>query len=872
MRKENEVEENEISFMDLLNTAFENHLEDEKVSSCLEQVANYLGTIKSLEAQVSEQGNEVIAARETLLVLEKNFEEKESKYQNLKTIKTELLEDIERVNVNISETKKTRKETQERLRKITELITTQEDIINEGSGWTTELRREYRIKEEEEKSLHQKLEKNKFDVQKLKDDLEASENRLDETNKENIELKYELTNLETMHETVNDNCFSLKQRKAEVLSSIEALKRELKNRNDEIEVQKKHLGKKKNERSTLERKKLEEKEKLETSFKAYDQLFHDVHQLVIAVKRHEKEIEKEQMYISQEEKELKRLENDKKQGMQDLSNLTQQKKKIEGEICAEQEKERSLNLKLLDLIQTNETMEKKMLSSSKENSIIEKNYKNVTNEIEIALGNSSKEFLAVDKLNKLLATYHNSTAALENEIHQLRKQAISDRSVIESKSKEIQLGMSQLNQTETQLLKCLDVKKEKLEIINNLRKALAEVDLRIQKQQGLYESMKNERNSSSKNLIEIQMEIDKKNKQLSRLNQMVKQLKDDAQVAENRLLQWHFDTQNMQEEYNSLRKTLLERKTKTQHISSLNKKQTSENKKLISVLSSSEEESKLLTIEHQGCLREMAILEKKRMDKRKELSEAYEIIKRKRIIERNDHFNLEKNSETIMAMNLHSRSLLNKLKLEPEIQGKRLELAKCVSDLEAEIQARNIKIKALEEQLECPVNFHYLRELEDKQPEVYAMLQEIRITQQQLNKTWQEHDKKSAELRNLTQQYGEVKDMVVERESDQLKEEIEFYKKETNQKKKDLKELILERSSKQERGKELNFEIKSLNEFTKNFCVEYVRKGVREFKAHMKEKLQQETDLNEKALETQLKMLVNEKNDFSSDFSSSLSS
>lgn len=109
--------------------------------------------------------------------------------------------------------------------------------------------------------------------------------------------------------------------------------------------------------------------------------------------------------------------------------------------------------------------------------------------------------------------------------------------------------------------------------------------------------------------------------------------------------------------------------------------------------------------------------------------------------------------------------------------------------VEKELIREQLKVKALSDELENPINVHRWHTLEGADPEAFDMIQKIQILQKRLLQKTEEVMMKNSVIRELEQQQIEMKQVVARRPGPEIVEQLHNYQQDVTKKVKQMKAM-----------------------------------------------------------------------------------
>merc|ERR1712050_155562 len=121
------------------------------------------------------------------------------------------------------------------------------------------------------------------------------------------------------------------------------------------------------------------------------------------------------------------------------------------------------------------------------------------------------------------------------------------------------------------------------------------------------------------------------------------------------------------------------------------------------------------------------------------------------------------------------------------------------------------KAKALQEELENPMNVHRWRELEGSDPATYEMIQKVKSLQKLLIAKTEEVVEKDALIQEKEKLYVQLKNIIARQPGPEVAEQLTWYSQNLKEKTQHMKQMASELQSYQGQVKDLREEIERHN-------------------------------------------------------------
>ncbi|CAB3985257.1 Hypothetical predicted protein [Paramuricea clavata] len=377
-------------------------------------------------------------------------------------------------------------------------------------------------------------------------------------------------------------------------------------------------------------------------------------------------------------------------------------------------------------------LEKELEASKKQTEADKKVIDDLVRERDILNKNLLKAASATQKQLGLVRLNEQTRKNLEQEIQNYKDEAQKQRKIIFQLEKERDRYINEAGELTQKVLQHMeDVKVREMQIFD-YKKKIAEAETKLKQQQNLYEAVRSDRNLYSKNLIESQDEITEMKRKLKIMNHQIDQLKEEITAKESALVKEHLEHQRVEKEKDALKAELQRMKQEAAESKAYIEQQESEERKLLKIISEADQERMRQKKELDQVISERDILGTQLVRRNDELALLYEKIKIQQSTLNKGEIQYRQRLEDIRLLKLE----IKKLRREKGILTKNVanieDLRREVYHTQRELLRERTRCKALEEELENPMNIHRWRKLEGSDPSTYEMIQKIQTLQRRL--------------------------------------------------------------------------------------------------------------------------------------------
>ncbi|XP_044753434.1 cilia- and flagella-associated protein 58-like [Coccinella septempunctata] len=423
---------------------------------------------------------------------------------------------------------------------------------------------------------------------------------------------------------------------------------------------------------------------------------------------------------------------------------------------------------------------------------------------------------------KLIKIQEQQKKKLENELDLFYLETNKQKKIISRLERERErLADEHLDMTR-QIEEAMDQIKLKKTQIFELKKVQSEQVNKYRMQQNLFDITRAERNSLQKQLQESNAECNELKKKLRIIAHQTEQLKEDISMKESTLIK----------EENILRKAMKDKEYLKMELTNT-QDQVKKLKEEIQMMS--EEERRL----HQSLMNNERLIREQAKDLEQLLNERD--ILGAQLVRRNDEIGLLHEKINIFQSTLERGETQYDQRLDDikllKIEIKRLRQEKIlltksadnVSDLrqevfhlERDLTRARLKCRALEEEVQNPLNVHRWRKLEGSDPEVMDLLQKIQLLQKRLLHQSSEAVERERQLKEVQRLYLNLRQVLAQQPSPSVKEELNKTQKALRLRGNKLKCLVSELNMAEYQAKEYQISLQKVTDELKDLKKKYL--------------------------------------------------
>ncbi|KAH0623769.1 hypothetical protein JD844_006885 [Phrynosoma platyrhinos] len=611
-------------------------------------------------------------------------------------------------------------------------------LVEQGSGLSLgqehNMRELLKFKEEVSKERDQLL----AEVVKLRENVTNMSDQQQEAEKTKLEAESTIAQLQQEIQMRQNEASRDARRKDKMERELKQLQTELDNKVADIKTMQQGMNRTKEELLKLEQLLKEQKIVNERVSKDLDQCIAKNAKLQQENEQHTLTVEQLTQENQQKTTELRSREDEVSQMRQEIAKLTKMREVMQRKLRVVEEHKTQAEHDRDTLKNQISGLEKELEASKKQVEIDKKAIDELVRERDILNKNLLKAASVTQKQMNLVKLHEQSKKNLEEEIQNYKEEALKQRKIIFQLEKERDRYINEASDLTQKVLHHMeDIKIREMQIFD-YKKKIAESETKLKQQQNLYEAVRSDRNLYSKNLIEAQDEINEMRKKLKIMTHQVDQLKEEISAKEAALVKVHLDHQRIEKEKEALKNNtviqseLLKMRQQALETKHFIEKQEEEERKLLKIISEADAERMRQKKELDQVISERDILGSQLVRRNDELALLYEKIKIQQSILNKGEMQYRQRVEDIRLLKLE----IKKLRREKAILGKSVanveELRQEVYHMQKELLKERTRCRALEEELENPMNVHRWRKLEASDPSTYELIQKIHTLQKRL--------------------------------------------------------------------------------------------------------------------------------------------
>ena len=415
------------------------------------------------------------------------------------------------------------------------------------------------------------------------------------------------------------------------------------------------------------------------------------------------------------------------------------------------------------------------------------------------------------KLSNLLVLQRQHEATLELDIARSVRDVALNEKKIEQLSEEKEKLTAESSHIANQSMATLaELKNFEMQIYEYKRQSL-QAENKLKYQQNLYEAVQSDRKLHSKQLIESQAEIAEMKRNLKIMNFQINGFKEEANSKNSLFIKESEALLKLSKDSEIIKDEIKQLKSQNELAHAYIKTQMIEEFKLEQFVKEAEVEKERQQNALNVVLAEKENLSSQLLTRNQELNTIYNKIKTQNLELLRGEMHFRNKMREIHA--LREETLKIRMQAaEAQIETETLTPMKHLTvKLRKQITQSQARIKALEEELENPINIHRWRKLEGSQPQTYAMLQLLHTLQKKLiQKTKEELDKGRA-IEEKEKLYLHLKAILAKQSGPETQIQIQEFRKVAKEKKLQLRHMETELNMYKSQVKEYKHTIEAID-------------------------------------------------------------
>ncbi|XP_039632494.1 cilia- and flagella-associated protein 58 [Polypterus senegalus] len=633
-----------------------------------------------------------------------------------------------------------------------------------------------------------------------------------------------------------NECARETRRKEKLEKEMKQLQVELDAKHAEIKGLNQHNQRSKDDLAKLEQQLREQKILNERATKDYEQL--QVRNAKIAQENDQNVLTVEQLTQENQQRslELKMKEDEVNHMRQEISKLTKLREGIQKKLRQMEDQKTEVEQQRDTLKNQITGLERELEVFKKQAEIDKKAVEDLIRERDILKKSEIKAVSATQKQINLVKLHEQAKKNLDQEIQNYKDEAQKQRKIIYQLEKERDRYINEASELTQKVLQHMeDIKVREIQIFD-YKKKIAEVETKLKQQQNLYEAVRSDRNLYSKNLIEAQDEITEMKRKLKIMNHQIDQLKEEINGKEAALMKELSEHQRVEKEKEALKAELQKMKLQAQETKQYIDNQEAEERKLLKIISDADAERLKQRKELEQVIGERDILGTQLVRRNDELALLYEKIKIQQSLLNKGEIQYNQRVEDLRLLKLEIKKLRREKGILTKTVANVEDLRREVYHMQKELLKERTRCRALEEELENPMNVHRWRKLEASDPSTFELIQKIHTLQKRLISKTEEVVEKELLLQEKEKLYIELKHILARQPGPEAAEQLQIYQQTLREKTKQLKALSSELNMYESQTEDYKYEIERLALELQNVKKKYLTQKRKEQQEREKER------------------------------------
>lgn len=616
------------------------------------------------------------------------------------------------------------------------------------------------------------------DLQRKERELAASEEKI-------VEIKHMVA--EKRQEVDNE-----KRRKEELEQQMKDLKDENEMRHEELTAVQRTIQREEAELKKIEQDVLEAEKDEERLEKRVRQKMDEKRKLE---EKLEQELAKNQKYVQenqQRELALRARRDDIQQHSSEKDKVLKMHEALKKKDRTLDEERKEMEATRNELKQELKTAQDKTDTLKRDSDVDRKKIEDLLRERDILNKNVIKADERTKKQIDLVKRQETQAMNMQKDIARWKQDAHEFRKRIRDLEKQREKYGIELSQANAKYFSAKEELKTRGVQLTELKKQIANVQAKRNLQKTLYEAVCADRNLHAKNLVESNEQINEMRRKFKIMFHQTTALKEEIREKDSRLVNCHFSKLNVQKLNEKLKDAKEKAQRRMKNLMNIVETQRTQLKKLEGTIQEAEQERQQQQKELEGVIGERDILGAQLIRRNEELALLYEKIKIQQSTLQKGEIQY---NERVQEVN-HLRAEIRKSKNDvaaAKTQVTNVEsLKREIHHLNKTLLREETKAKALQEELENPMNVHRWRELEGSDPATYEMIQKVKSLQKLLIAKTEEVMEKDALIQDKEKLYVQLKNIIARQPGPEVAEQLAWYSQNLKEKTQHMKQMASE--------------------------------------------------------------------------------
>ncbi|CAE8705564.1 unnamed protein product [Polarella glacialis] len=350
----------------------------------------------------------------------------------------------------------------------------------------------------------------------------------------------------------------------------------------------------------------------------------------------------------------------------------------------------------------------------------------------------------------------------------------------------------ELSQANAKYFACKEELKTRGATLTELKKQIANVQAKRNQQKNLYDAVCMDRNLHAKNLVESNEQIAEMRRKFKIMFHQTTALKEEIRDKDSRLVRGHFDHKEVQAHNEKLKESKEKASRRLRSLMNIVETQRAQMKKLESTIQEAEQERQAQLKELEGVIGERDILGAQLIRRNEELALLYEKIKIQQSTLQKGEIQYNARIQEVAKLRASIRACKAEVG-QAKLQVTNVETLKQeIHHLNKTILREETKTKALQDEMENPMNVHRWRELEGSDPATYEMIQKVKSLQKLLIAKTEEVVEKDSLIQEKEKLYVQLKNIIARQPGPEVAEQLAWYSQNLKEKTSHMKQMAAE--------------------------------------------------------------------------------
>mmetsp|Transcript_98233 Transcript_98233/g.283447 ORF Transcript_98233/g.283447 Transcript_98233/m.283447 type:complete len:844 (-) Transcript_98233:99-2630(-) len=328
--------------------------------------------------------------------------------------------------------------------------------------------------------------------------------------------------------------------------------------------------------------------------------------------------------------------------------------------------------------------------------------------------------------------------------------------------------------------------------LTELKKQIQNVEAKLNQQKNLYDAVCMDRNLHSKNYEESKEQIAEMRRKFKIMFHQTTALKEEIREKDKAVVNGHFEKKKRQKTIEQLKESKEKAAKRVRNLITIVDTHRTHMKKLESTIQEAEQERQAQQKELEGVIGERDILGVQLIRRNEELALLYEKIKIQQSTLQKGEIQYQERLQEISKLRAEIRKARSDVAVAKTQVTNVESLKREIHYLTKTLLREETKARALQEELENPMNVHRWRELEGSDPATYEMIQKVKSLQKLLIAKTEEVVEKDAQIQEKEKLYVQLKNIIARQPGPEVAEQLAWYGQNLKEKTAHMKQMAQE--------------------------------------------------------------------------------